>query len=134
MVRMPGSDSASMGRVCPSCGRRVPRKIEVCRCGARLPPIVEIEIPGDDQPLSPSDFAEGIPTVLGVAAVMGGVVLLLYYLGRPPVRTPRPPPTLPMKTMPAPVEREPSAPLDAPPAPVEPAATPGSPTADASRP
>jgi hypothetical protein len=92
----------------------VPPKIDVCRCGAKLPPVITIEIPGDDQPLSESDFEQGFPTVLGVAAFMCCLVVFLYWLGKPPVRTLRPPPpTLEMLAKPREAEAEIS------PAPVE---------------
>lgn len=92
----------------------MPPKIDVCRCGAKLPALLTIDIPGDDQPLSESDFEEGFPTVLGVAAFMCCLVVFLYWLGKPPVRTLRPPPpTLEMLAKP----RE--ADVDAAPAPIE---------------
>jgi hypothetical protein len=93
-------------RECPSCGRRVPAKVDVCRCGAKLPPVLTIELPGDNEPLAQSDFEEGFPTVLGVTAFMCCLVVFLYWLGKPPVRTLRPPPpTLEMLAQP----REPEA-------------------------
>ena len=104
----PISPSASASRECPSCGRRVPPKIDVCRCGAKLPAVITIDIPGDDQPLSESDFEDGFPTVLGVAAFMCCLVVFLYWLGKPPVRTPRPPPpTLEMLAKPREAEAAP---------------------------
>lgn len=110
----PVSPSASASRECPSCGRRVPPKIDVCRCGTKLPPVITIDIPSDEQPLSESDFEQGFPTVLGVAAFMCCLVVFLYWIGKPPVRTLRPPPpTLEMLAQP----REPEA--DVAPAPVE---------------
>src|SRR5215203_2190743 len=33
---MPDQDPAGFIRVCPSCGRRVPRNVATCRCGAAL--------------------------------------------------------------------------------------------------
>jgi endogenous inhibitor of DNA gyrase (YacG/DUF329 family) len=120
----PVSPNASASRECPSCGRRVPPKIDVCRCGTKLPPVLTIDIPGDDQPLPESDFEKGFPTVLGVAAFMCCLVVFLYWLGKPPVRTPRPPPpTLEMlatprkaetDVLPAPVETPSPAPIEAP--------------------
>src|SRR5688572_17874757 len=32
-----GQDLAGFSRVCPSCGRRVPRNVATCRCGVALP-------------------------------------------------------------------------------------------------
>lgn len=95
-------------RECPSCGRRVPAKIDVCRCGAKLPTVLTIEIPGDDQPLSESDFEDGFPTVLGVAAFMCCLVVFLYWVGKPPVRATRPPPPT-LEMMARPREAEPDA-------------------------
>ena len=34
---MPDQDLAGFSRVCPSCGRRVPRNVATCRCGVALP-------------------------------------------------------------------------------------------------
>jgi S1-C subfamily serine protease len=34
---MPDQDQTGFSRVCPSCGRRVPRSVEKCRCGVELP-------------------------------------------------------------------------------------------------
>lgn len=34
---MPDQDRTGIGRVCPSCGRRVPRNVATCRCGVELP-------------------------------------------------------------------------------------------------
>ena len=110
----PISPNASASRECPSCGRRVPPKVDVCRCGTKLPAVLTIDIPGDDQPLSESDFEEGFPTVLGVAAFMCCLVVFLYWLGKPPARVLRPPPpTLEMLAKPREAE------TDVSPAPVE---------------
>src|SRR5436190_5583235 len=32
-----GQDQTGFSRVCPKCGRRVPRNVSACRCGAQLP-------------------------------------------------------------------------------------------------
>lgn len=102
-------------RECPSCGRRVPAKIEACRCGAKLPPVLVIELPREGEPLAQSDFEEGFPTVLGVAAFMCCLVVFLYWLGKPPVRTPRPPPpTLEMLAQPRSAEPDAAAPVETP--------------------
>jgi S1-C subfamily serine protease len=34
---MPDQDQSGFSRVCPACGRRVPRSVATCRCGAELP-------------------------------------------------------------------------------------------------
>jgi len=34
---MPDQDQTGFSRVCPSCGRRVPRNVMACRCGVELP-------------------------------------------------------------------------------------------------
>lgn len=34
---MPDQEPSGFSRVCPSCGRRVPRSVSTCRCGATLP-------------------------------------------------------------------------------------------------
>jgi len=66
---MADANRPGLGRSCPACGRRVPRPVEVCRCGAKLPapaeetpaPVAEVldalrslnlpERPRDEQPL-----------------------------------------------------------------------------------
>jgi len=85
---MPDTDSSGFSRVCPFCGRRVPRKVAVCRCGAEI---------GDDQnPLetpTPADQPDrssvsGPAIVIGVAVVT--VALGAFWLNRPgPSSAPR---------------------------------------------
>ena len=62
---MPDQDLSGFSRVCPSCGRRVPRNVATCRCG--------VELPVDRSPAVPVAEAEdtsGGSTVL-VAIVAG---------------------------------------------------------------
>jgi S1-C subfamily serine protease len=55
-----------------------------------------------------SDFEEGFPTLIPVMITMAAVVLIVYWVGRPPVRTPRPPPALDLRTSPEPLESAPA--------------------------
>ena len=102
-------DPVSSGRVCPSCGRRVPRKIAVCRCGTNLTTIAVPDgaVDGDQPSSSASDLADGFGLLLAIVAGVGAMLLVVYWLGRPPVRVPRPPQTLPLKVMPGPAATPP---------------------------
>lgn len=73
----------AFSRLCPSCGRRVPKSVEVCRCGAVVPAV------GDDQPEEPGKPGRGLSAVnLAVAAVLLAVIAATGYW----VLRPTPPP------------------------------------------
>lgn len=55
-------------RVCPSCGRRVPRTVSTCRCGAALPIEAEPEVP----PIAEAGSTDY--TMAGVAAVAAIII------------------------------------------------------------
>jgi hypothetical protein len=78
---MPDTESSGFSRVCPFCGRRVPRKVGVCRCGA--------EIGEDPNPLeTPTPAARSAqssifsPAVLIVAALVT-VASGAFWMKRP---------------------------------------------------
>ena len=57
-----------LGRHCPSCGRRVPRSVATCRCGAELPADVDSVVDDDDA----SDARKpGGPTFVAIALLVG---------------------------------------------------------------
>ncbi len=59
---MPDQDLTGFSRVCPSCGRRVPRHLAVCRCGADLP-IENASAARDDT----GPARNGFPTIVVIA-------------------------------------------------------------------
>lgn len=83
-------DSSAFSRVCPSCGRRVPRKVPVCRCGAD---IGESQAQAPDAPprgatappVSSTSVGRPALAAIALAAVFGAI-----WLNRP---APAPPPT-----------------------------------------
>lgn len=71
---MPDRDAAAFSRLCPSCGRRVPRAVATCRCGAGLPPDDSLAL--DTAASAPSR----VPLVLVAAVVvlaLGGAYWML---------------------------------------------------------
>lgn len=55
---MPDREPSGNSRVCPSCGRRVPRSVAVCRCGVEMPldfrPADPIEVDEPERRFSPA--------------------------------------------------------------------------------
>ena len=70
------------GRVCPKCGRRVPRAVAKCRCGAVLP--------AEDVAVEESAEEKSQPWLLylGLIALVGGMGYWTYL--KPPAETPVP--------------------------------------------
>jgi S1-C subfamily serine protease len=68
---MPDQDH-SVGRVCGSCGRRVPRSVATCRCGATLP-VVESAAVAPAAEETPSGGSGSVVTavVVGLLAIAG---------------------------------------------------------------
>ena len=66
---MPDQDQTGFSRVCPSCGRRVPRNVTTCRCGVELP----AEALAAPLALPEEESRGGSPTL--VALVVGALVL-----------------------------------------------------------
>lgn len=67
---MADRDLSEFSRLCPSCGRRVPRAVATCRCGAELPPEaapVDEVVAGEPQG-TPSTL---IVALIGVLALAG---------------------------------------------------------------
>ena len=81
----------------------------MCRCGTKLVTATATEAAPDREVLSPSDLADAFGVMLGVVAFMVGMLVVVYWLGRKPVRAPHPPPTLLMKSTPPASAEEPAA-------------------------
>lgn len=76
-------------RLCPSCGRRVPRSVAVCRCGTAVP--VPADDPPGDEPPAPAAFSAAnllIATLLLLAVAGTGY----WTLARPPAAAIQPSP------------------------------------------
>lgn len=77
---MPDRDSAGFSQICPSCGRRVPRSVAKCRCGAELSAVAEAP-PDDDSDTTPSSSTSPVTLVVGallcVALGAGGYWMLV---------------------------------------------------------
>jgi S1-C subfamily serine protease len=74
--------TTGFSRICPACGRRAPRSVEVCRCGATLGDAV-VDDPAPIAPRSAASFAAGVWSTLGVVAALGAAVGGAYWLNRP---------------------------------------------------
>lgn len=65
---MPDRDPAGFSRVCPACGRRVPRNVATCRCGVELP----LEVLSDAPAVEPAATGGGSTAI--VALVTAGLL------------------------------------------------------------
>ncbi|HEX6162332.1 MAG TPA: S1C family serine protease [Vicinamibacterales bacterium] len=74
-------DQTAFSRVCPSCGRRVPRNVAACRCGAELP----VESSSAAIPVrEESSFGPGaIAAILAGALLLGGAGYWLFLRPAP---------------------------------------------------
>ena len=61
-------DSSGLSRVCPSCGRRVPRNVTTCRCGVALPPDAVLPL---DQPETERSGSTGLVAIAAVILLAG---------------------------------------------------------------
>jgi len=75
---MADAASTGSGRICPSCGRRVPHNVTVCRCGARLPAAELYE--AEEPPRATSVWALLGPALFAIA----GFVWFFYFRPTPP--------------------------------------------------
>ena len=78
---MAESESARFSRLCPSCGRRVVRRVTTCRCGATLPPEPEGEAAGEPE-------GKAATSSFRAAATFGAALIVTigfgaYWLSRP---------------------------------------------------
>ncbi len=77
--------------ICPSCDRRIPRTVDVCRCGHEWTGSEEpVADPlRDTAPPGPTRAPAGLPTALGAGAVvLIGAVIAFVALGRPSPQVP----------------------------------------------
>lgn len=126
-----GRESTGFIRACPSCGRRVPRNIGICRCGATLPPLPGGQADAADTPRGRSPLAAiAAPILFGIAALAGWYFLApskapapaalthgigaatssADYLDPILIRPPQPRPADPSPAVPAATELPPPAP------------------------
>jgi S1-C subfamily serine protease len=64
----PSQQQTAFSRVCPSCGRRVPRNVASCRCGAALP------VDSSDAPAASREESSGGPGAI-IAIIVGALLL-----------------------------------------------------------
>ena len=65
------NETPGQGRMCPSCGRRVPRAIQRCRCGVEMPAEANTVLRGDAvNPRGPSPGMTIIVGAIGLAALV----------------------------------------------------------------
>lgn len=62
-------DQASFSWICPSCGRRVPRTVANCRCGAEMP-VVEAAPPPITEPVPERASSSRLPVLLAVVLTL----------------------------------------------------------------
>jgi V8-like Glu-specific endopeptidase len=77
-----------LSRLCPSCGRRVPRNVTACRCGAALAPetsAADAAVPADEPESSSSSASSAAVAVLLVAAFIGAIYWFIKTPPTPPV-------------------------------------------------
>lgn len=74
-------DPSAPSRACASCGRRVPRPVAVCRCGARLTSAASAHS-GVHLHDGGEDTGAG-RTLMALAATFGGLLLLAIWVWRP---------------------------------------------------
>lgn len=71
-----GPDQTAFSRVCPSCGRRVPRNVTTCRCGAILPEEAAASFAPEETP-SGGGSSTALIAIIGVIALAAGGYWLL---------------------------------------------------------
>jgi S1-C subfamily serine protease len=81
---MPDQELAGFSRVCPSCGRRVPKNVATCRCGVELPAESHAGAPIDEDEESGGGASKIAVLALFVLAVGGGY---WFFMGPTPVTT-----------------------------------------------
>jgi len=68
---MPDQDLTGFSRLCPSCGRRVPRSVATCRCGAELPPDTQAPIEAAAEESSSGGAPKAIIAAVALIAAAG---------------------------------------------------------------
>jgi S1-C subfamily serine protease len=127
-MEQPGA--ANISWTCPSCGRRVPRRVGECRCGFAHPadtPVAEEPIAA---PQAPEQSSARPVMFLGILVLTGAAIIAMFLMrGGAPATTPREvvattrtpaaaaPASVPLADdAPAPIEPPPAAPTVTPPA------------------
>lgn len=104
-------EQAGATHVCPSCGRRVPRTVVKCRCGAVMP--VDESTPDDESSPLARPIRLALIAILAIAAVSAVTYLIAGRSEAPPPRTVRQarssPPPPPEETPAAAVRTTPAA-------------------------
>src|SRR5262245_44134361 len=77
-------DSPEFTRVCPACGRRVPHRVLVCRCGEKLT-IDQVDEAAPSR-TSSADFAAGFRSGLAVVVAAGLMAIAGVWWTRPASR------------------------------------------------
>ena len=78
---MADRDSTDLARLCPKCGRRVPRAVAKCRCGAVLPA---------DDPPAVDESPRSSPLLVYVIAIAAVAGVGYWSFMQPPAETPGP--------------------------------------------
>jgi S1-C subfamily serine protease len=108
-------------KICPSCERRVPPRVETCRCGHIFPPAAVPE-PDDD---AAEESEAGSPWIGPAIVALAVVIAVSFYMLRPPAQTPPPqsaaaaPRPIPQPPAPEPESTAPG-PVRTPPFPIRP--------------
>src|SRR6185436_15406749 len=75
-------DQTGFSRVCPACGRRVPRNVAACRCGAALPADTSAPATFEAEPEATSSRASTVITGGILVLALGGAVY--WFVQTPP--------------------------------------------------
>ncbi len=92
------TDSSAFSWVCPACGRRVPRKLDACRCGHARPEDGQAARPQDAEAPSSGHPAVRRAAVLAVGSVIAGAALGTVWMNRRPAQS-TPPASAPRRTI-----------------------------------
>ena len=69
------AEQPTFTRICPQCGRRVPRRLEECRCGQALDPLADVPSPTRTR----ATLVKWAVAAGGIAAVAAAAVLILWH-------------------------------------------------------
>jgi S1-C subfamily serine protease len=124
--------SANLSWGCPSCGRRVPRRVGRCRCGVEYTDTSASEEASDEPVSAPARQRSSTRPVLffGILALIGAAIIAMFLLRgtapAPPRDAPTAPASAPVASTPAaePIAVDDPAPIEPTPAVVPPAAPP----------
>ena len=83
---MPDREPTGLSRVCPACGRRVPRNVTTCRCGRMLPADAPAAAEAA-QPPEPRSRSTSILVMVLIVAALAGTVYRGWWITHRPSRT-----------------------------------------------